>query len=543
MPRSIVRIGAVLVAVVILLPGTPAPGAPDDRGTSPRPGRECTIVGTPRDDQLRGTPGRDVICGRGGNDKIVGLGGHDVLVGGGGSDSLLGGVGDDTLIGGAGRDRLVGQAGRDRLVAGAGDDTLDGGPQRDELDGGPGFNHCSPDRVDETRRCTIDEAKPVVRRTVFAASGVDVTTGPATLTVRVRASDDDQVSEVGVYGVDSTWYPGTELRLVSGTRSSGWWEGTLRFSRYAPAGSYVPRVSVRDRLGRFTKHVLPVQAIEVRNDDPDVEHPVVTSFLAPLPTTTVDLRTRSQDVVFKVRVTDAQSGVSQVRFTLLEPPHPNGQHRWVSAEAHRVSGTPHDGVWKATVPLRKGMLGGAWTTHVLVGDVAHEPTREVGIYEGPDVGHRHHGTTPGVRVIPDGRGGFEVLGATASDTLMPTVSGAFLSPATVDTRSGAAEVAATVQVRDDGRVDWVVAMLYPAERGMSEVPQLASTRMSLVAGSRRDGTWSGRLTLPRETPPGRYLLWVAAADSQLNEDVWAPPGFPGTWEPRLDTDPAVVVVG
>jgi Ca2+-binding RTX toxin-like protein len=120
-------------------------------------GREPTLVGTPRGENLTGTSGVDVIVGLGGQDIINGLEGDDVICGGEGDDVVLGGAGadtlaeesttldSDTLIGGSGDDRLFGELGDDVLLGGDGNDELNGGdgddediqPGKDTLDGGP----------------------------------------------------------------------------------------------------------------------------------------------------------------------------------------------------------------------------------------------------------------------------------------------------------------------------------------------------------------------------------------------------------------------
>lgn len=109
----------------------------------------CTIIGTPRSDDLRGMPGRDVICG---------LGGHDAIRGGSGDDRLVGGLGDDRIYGESGDDAIFGEEGADVLDGGAGSDSIDAGPgddsiltrdgRRDLVDGRAGIDSALGDRRD-----------------------------------------------------------------------------------------------------------------------------------------------------------------------------------------------------------------------------------------------------------------------------------------------------------------------------------------------------------------------------------------------------------
>jgi Ca2+-binding RTX toxin-like protein len=170
-------------------------------------GAECTLTGSPDDDELVGTDGPDRICGLGGNDVLIGLDGDDVLDGGDGDDLLEGGAGADALEGGAGRDgaeyrgatgsvtvhlelgtatgaegddalaeiedlfgsdlgddhltgrddqqnRLVGRAGNDGLFGRGFDDELFGGPGNDWHEGGPGIDLCDDvEGIDEYVNC------------------------------------------------------------------------------------------------------------------------------------------------------------------------------------------------------------------------------------------------------------------------------------------------------------------------------------------------------------------------------------------------------
>jgi Ca2+-binding RTX toxin-like protein len=169
--------------------------------------RECTITGTPGDDELVGAHGPDRICGLGGNDVLMGLGGDDALDGGDGDDLLEGGAGADILEGGSGHDgaeyggapgsvtvhlelgtatgaegddvlsgvedlfgsdlgddhltgrddqenRLVGRAGNDGLFGRGLDDELFGGPGNDWHEGGPGIDLCDDvEGIDEYVNC------------------------------------------------------------------------------------------------------------------------------------------------------------------------------------------------------------------------------------------------------------------------------------------------------------------------------------------------------------------------------------------------------
>jgi hemolysin type calcium-binding protein len=99
------------------------------------------LVGNGRPNEL----GEDAALGEGGggSDRLIGKGGKDVLAGGDGSDVLVGGPGDDHLEETdeerrSSRNRLDGGPGEDGLTGGAGASLLIGGPGSDGIDDGSG---------------------------------------------------------------------------------------------------------------------------------------------------------------------------------------------------------------------------------------------------------------------------------------------------------------------------------------------------------------------------------------------------------------------
>jgi Ca2+-binding RTX toxin-like protein len=107
-------------------------GTNPNTNPNPTPAADCTIVGTPGDDNIPGTSGNDVICAMGGNDTVTSSDGNDVIRGGSGKDRL-------TDL--SGTDKLYGQGSGDRLK------TKDGQPG-DTVKGGPKFDRVAKDKGD-----------------------------------------------------------------------------------------------------------------------------------------------------------------------------------------------------------------------------------------------------------------------------------------------------------------------------------------------------------------------------------------------------------
>ncbi len=110
---------------------------------------DCTVVGTPGDDELTGTRADDVICGYGGNDVINGRAGNDIVFAGPGDDVVIGGPGGDVLLGEAGNDSIRGGAQTDYLDGGTGDDLLKGENQSDVVIGNVGNDELHGGRGDD----------------------------------------------------------------------------------------------------------------------------------------------------------------------------------------------------------------------------------------------------------------------------------------------------------------------------------------------------------------------------------------------------------
>jgi len=88
----------------------------------------------------------------------------------------------------------------------------------------------------------------------------------------------------------------------------------------------------------------------------------------------LDVRPADGRVTFSVRATDPTSGV---RSVFLRIKAPNDDPR--SIELRRVSGTRHDGIWRATVPFPQcGTVDGIWSTSVKAYDRADRHVVTIG---------------------------------------------------------------------------------------------------------------------------------------------------------------------
>ena len=389
-------------------------------------GLRCTIVGSAGDDVLVGTPRRDVICGRGGDDVIRAGSGDDVVDGGDGADRILGGDGDDLLLGLAGDDRIDGQAGRDEVRGGDGDDQIAGGFDADVLTGGDGSDqidgHGGDDRLDGGRQddllvggagadrldggghgalclvlaadratgCRADTERPTVLDIRWDRAQVDVTDASQTVVLRARVRDAggvDSVNAVMQGGADFGFLR-VFLAQSAGTPRDGWWRGTLTIPRWMPAARLRAEISAVDRSGNGV-YADATTLLEVTDADPDPAPP--RPLDARVTPSSVDVRTRAQDVTLSVRLADERSGTGRVDLCLVAPGpvrvdgRPRGYDtvRCVTS-VRRTSGTVRDGWWTTTLRVPQGAVSGTYDIRGWADDRSTRTGRILGprVYDG-----------------------------------------------------------------------------------------------------------------------------------------------------------------
>jgi hypothetical protein len=542
MKRPSATVARAVVAMLFVVAFPVLEGAALTSAASARP--RCTMVGSPGDDRLVGTSRRDVICGRGGSDRIVGRGGDDLVLGGRGRDRLVGGTGNDRLSGGDANDVLEGGDGTDVVLGGAGNDDLAGGRRADEIDGGAGTNWCLLDAADVADRCVYDEEPGVADQLTVSQDSVDVTLQDRLVTIRVHVTDDTGARFVRITpGEGTPWFPATNPELRTGDVRDGWWTATLTLRRWSMPGTYVPNVTVWDRLDRRSVTEFPESSIEVIDATPDTEQPSVT-LTAPNPETVYDVRTTSALVKLRARIIDELSGVDDVEMCLWAPRINGAMSQAYCDNIRLTSGTIRDGIWTGSVSIPKGHVGGDWNFWIGVRDRARRESNDMLNYWGPGEFLGREGNPTVDRPFPNGMGSVNVIGRLRTDSTPPTVGEASLTPTVVDTLPGPATVNVTVQAADnDSGVDGISAQLIPPVEDGSQ-PMYIADNPDLTSGTPMNGTWTGAITLPQGLPPGTYYLKITIWDRETNMTSYIASGHPDAayWTNQLSTNPTVTVI-
>lgn len=331
----------------------------------------------------------------------------------------------------------------------------------------------------------------------------DTTDGPATVQIRVRATDPGGPGPAsGLAGgnvtVDSDDQVRPYLREVVSLEPSGdhMLRGTLTLPRYSGAGRYELReLDVLDRAGNRTPNAYtgwpgdePAGSFEVVMTAEDDSPPVLESF--DISDATVDTTAAEQEITFTAQVSEVGTGVDRVQV-VLDPPAP-GEFGDLRPQMTRTSGSDEgESTWTGSFRVQRFVGSGTWDVSVAVSDRlgnGSSSTSAFGVVSGP-------------------------IDRTAPDTTTVT-----RSPRTIDVREHSDQVVVSVHGADAGSgVDHGRVFLDPQYRADSGAP---SAPLELVSGSSTEGVWRATLTAPRcGTAAGVLPIELDLTDARGNTRV------------------------
>ena len=225
---------------------------------------------------------------------------------------------------------------------------------------------------------TSDTAPPQLRGFAFAPEAIDVSGGPATVTVTIWVTDDPAGVGPACCPVQFRFRSPTggqtqdgNAAFSTGTPWDGTWTARISFPRFSEAGTWtVDYVSLRDQAGNTASLYAEdlrskgfAAELDVVSNPSDTEPPQVAGFT--VTPTMIDSSAGASTVAVALAVTDDLAGVGpaccpvQVRFQ-----SPSGNQRQGGAAAFS-SGTPLDGIWGATVVFPRLSEAGTWTVEYL----------------------------------------------------------------------------------------------------------------------------------------------------------------------------------
>lgn len=346
-----------------------------------------------------------------------------------------------------------------------------------------------------------DVSTAVLTSVAVSPATVDVRTGAKKVTVTIAASDSRAITRVTVTAAHGRQgvVLGAELTRVAGTAQDGTWRGTIVVPRGAVPGTWaVESVSLWNGSTRSVTYG-PASAgwgtwpdsFTVRSKA-DTTGPTLRSFSTS--TRAVTTTTRAKEVTFRVRMTDAQAGVS---FVVVRAVRDLRTGRLVDTELRRST---KPGVWVGTgaIPAYVGKGTHTWRLRVITAD---------------RVGNRRSWSSAALA----SRGFPSTLRVTSrTDRTRPALTGFTFSPTTVDARTGEQKVEFAIQVTD--------AKSGPGGAALSFVgpgPRLNAMTITSVVGTAHRATFSGYVVVPQCGATGTYLASVLIADAAGN--VWDGP--------------------
>ena len=234
----------------------------------------------------------------------------------------------------------------------------------------------------------------------------------------------------------------------------------------------------------------------------------------------VDVSAAARTVEFRVRATDAGSGVRYFVVWLRGPTSAAGAScsgpRTVGGNGELASGTPYDGVWKCTVTFPRGAAAGTWTvSQVAVHDSAGNQT----FVNRPELAAAGLPTT--LTVVN-----------TAPPAAPPALTGLSFSPTSVNVGAGDATVEVTFAATSSVGVSSAYVNVAAPGWQLTRSCQAGG----LAGGTPENGTWKCSLTIPHRAPGGAWTvnnLWVmdqANTATQYNTTQVAARGLPTTFQ-------------
>jgi hypothetical protein len=277
---------------------------------------------------------------------------------------------------------------------------------------------------------------------------------------------------------------------ATGTVADGTFKCSVIIPAQGPNGDWTLSVVAFDAaVNRISLGTTQLAALSlptrftVVSSSPDVTPPTLVDLsVSPL---SVDVSNGPQVITVDAHLTDAGSGVARFDFNLTAPT--GGSLVGCSATAP-ASGTTADGTWHCTVTMPAGAAPGPWSLSVGVGDAAFNS----------DLGH-----LPGQVTVTN----------SAPDVDAPVFTSLTIDPSVVDLTTGAKVVTVTAKLTDVGT--GVDRFDFRAAATDGTLAECSSTAPE-PGGTRQNGTWVCRVTIPPSVVGGDWQIFVRAADKALN---------------------------
>ena len=192
---------------------------------------------------------------------------------------------------------------------------------------------------------SADENSPVLESLTLTPALVDARTEPAEVSFEARITDDSSGFDFGYVSTQETRKTGSFTR-ISGTPQDGIYRATIPWSSYDANGDIHLSVTLLDAAGKIGYYG-SAELIAAGMPDtfqaqtnPDDTAPVLESLT--VTPSGFDTRCGSAAMTFEARITDDSSG--------FDFGYVSTQETRKTGSFTRISGTPQDGIYRATIP-------------------------------------------------------------------------------------------------------------------------------------------------------------------------------------------------
>jgi len=250
---------------------------------------------------------------------------------------------------------------------------------------------------------TPDVTPPQIQSLEFTPATLNVSTGPVTVTARMRLTDTQTSLKIeatsGTYqlltlatasGNQTIRVPNSEFRLVSGTRTDGIWEASFVVPRYAAPGVWsVQLLRIGDTVNNYLNATASSLAaagvssgITVSSSPADTTMPTLTNLsISPA---SIDPSLTQQTVTVAFGVQDTLSGVDFIRDQtcpceflgiIFSSPSSGQTANSLFNPFTQISGSASSGTWQGTVIFPRFAEAGTWNAEVVIKDRARNQRR------------------------------------------------------------------------------------------------------------------------------------------------------------------------
>ncbi len=212
-----------------------------------------------------------------------------------------------------------------------------------------------------TAALAADTQAPKLVSASASPAWVNVTSGPAAVTVTFRVTDDDSGAALPVVSGDSdlskeTTPTGTVTR-VSGTPQDGVYKAKLTVAKGAVGGGWTASaLKLEDAAGNATPGAVTLARFTVFSFGFDTFAPkLVSSSIEPA---SVDVTSAPATVLVTLHITDDYTGT---RVPTVDVTLPDGSETRSVGDGRFLSGDVLDGMWAVPIIVPMNVASGAWT--------------------------------------------------------------------------------------------------------------------------------------------------------------------------------------